>query len=186
MDTIPRRVIRWLARVLGTRLTDYGSSEYTYLDNGELQTKTDGTGSTNYDYDEKGNLKHQTNNVFSYKNDEMDKLTVAYRNAETREEKKDLGIKIQKIIHDEGVFIPGYSREFERIACWRWMRWPDSEETRFCPVMTSYPYESYVYWIDDDIKRETKAAMKRGETFPEVERVFDDYRTPVRKGGGSE
>lgn len=137
-------------------------------------------------YDEKGNLKHQTNNVFSYKNDEMDKLTVAYRNAETREEKKDLGIKIQKIIHDEGVFIPGYSREFERIACWRWMRWPDSEETRFCPVMTSYPYESYVYWIDDDIKRETKAAMKRGETFPEVERVFDDYRTPVRKGGGSE
>ena len=137
-------------------------------------------------YDDKGNLKHQTNNVFSYKNDEMDKLTVAYRNAETWDEKRGLGLEIQKIIHDEGVFIPGYSREFERIGCWRWMRWPDSEETRFCPKMTSYPYESYVYWIDGEVKRETKEAMKRGETFPEVERVFDDYRSPVKKGGSGE
>ena len=122
----------------------------------------------------------------TYKDDEMDKLTVASRNAETWDEKRDLGLRIQQIIHDEAVFVPGYSREFERVGCWRWMRWPDSKETRFCPKMTSYPYQSYAYWIDEDMKRETKEAMKKGEKFPEVERVFDDYRTPVQNGGGSE
>jgi len=116
----------------------------------------------------------------------MDKLTVSYRNAERWDEKKNLGLQIQKLIHDEAVFVPGYSREFERVGCWRWMRWPDSEETRFCPMMTSYPYESYVYWIDEDMKEETLEAMRNGETFPEVERVFDDYRTPAQKGGDSE
>lgn len=137
-------------------------------------------------YDDKGNLKQQTNNVFSYKNDEMDKLTEGYRNAETWEDKKNLGIRIQQIIHDEALFVPGYSREFERMASWRWMRWPDSEETRFSPKMTSYPWESYTWWIDEEMKEETLKAMRDGKTFPEVERVIDEYRTPAQKGGGGE
>jgi microcin C transport system substrate-binding protein len=137
-------------------------------------------------YDEKGNLKQQTNNVFSYRNPEVDKLVVAYRKAETWDEKRELGLKIQQIVHDEALFVPGYQREFERVGCWRWLRWPDSEETRFCPRLTSYPYESYVYWVDEEMKRETREAMKRGETFPEVQRVFDDYRVTREKGGGDE
>jgi len=40
--------------------------------------------------------------------------------------------------------------------------------------------------IDDEIKRETRAAMKRGEKFPEVQRVFDDYRVSKGKGGDGE
>lgn len=134
-------------------------------------------------YDDKGNLKQQTNNVFSFADKEMDRLTEAYRNARTWDEKRELGLKIQKIIHDEAVFIPGFTREFERVACWRWMRWPDSPETRFSPRATSYPYESYVYWIDQETKRETLEAMRVGQTFPEVERLWEDYRTPK---GGSE
>ena len=135
-------------------------------------------------YDDKGNLKQQTNNVFSFADKEMDRLTEAYRNARTWDEKRELGLQIQRIIHDEGLFIPGFSREFERIACWRWMRWPDSEETRFCPQGTSYPYESYVYWIDEEMKRETLEAMRSGKTFPEVEGLWEHYRTVDAKGGG--
>ena len=141
-------------------------------------------------YDDKGNLKQQTNNVFSYANKEMDRLTESYRSARTWDEKRELGMEIQTIIDDEAVFIPGWSRGFERVACWRWMRWPDSVETRFCPRATSYPYESYVYWIDEDMKRETLEAMRKGRTFPEVEKrttILTSGRPhcakPMRKSG---
>jgi microcin C transport system substrate-binding protein len=35
-----------------------------------------------------------------------------------------------------------------------------------------------MYWIDEDIKRETKEAMRTGKDFGEVLRVFDAYRKP--------
>ena len=38
------------------RLLTYGSTSYTYTDNGELATKTDGAGTTTYTYDALGNL----------------------------------------------------------------------------------------------------------------------------------
>lgn len=130
-------------------------------------------------YDEKGNLKFETNNVFTYANPEMDVLTENYRQAKTRQEKKDLGLKIQQIVHDEGLFIPGWARDFERVACWRWLRWPNTEATQFCPKITAYPYQSYVFWIDEEMKRETLAARQKGsrKTFPEVENLAQKYRT---------
>lgn len=133
-------------------------------------------------YDEKGNLKINTNNVYSYANDEMDVLTENYRLATSREEKKELGLKIQQIVYDEGLYIPGWMRDFERVACWRWLRWPDTEHTKFCPKIVSYPYESYVFWIDEEMKEDTLKAMKEGRTFPEVERLVEDYRTVIQKG----
>ncbi|MDE0593846.1 MAG: ABC transporter substrate-binding protein [Roseibacillus sp.] len=132
-------------------------------------------------YDEKGNLKFETNNVFTYADDHMDVLTENYRQAATREEKKSLGLEIQQIVHDESLFIPGWSRDFERVGCWRWLRWPDTEHTQFCPKIVSYPYQSYVFWVDEDMQQETLSAIKSGKTFPEVENLVDDYRTV--KGG---
>ncbi|MEC9124303.1 MAG: ABC transporter substrate-binding protein [Verrucomicrobiota bacterium] len=37
-------------------------------------------------YDDKGNLKHNTNNVFSFSDERMDQLAVAFRNARTEDE----------------------------------------------------------------------------------------------------
>ncbi|HMS85719.1 MAG TPA: hypothetical protein PKD12_18910, partial [Nitrospira sp.] len=42
------------------RLTTYGTTTYTYTNNGELQTKTAGAQTTNYVYDVLGNLKSVT------------------------------------------------------------------------------------------------------------------------------
>lgn len=128
-------------------------------------------------YDEKGNRKAQTNNVFSYADDKMDQLTDAYRNARTMEELTEVAHQIQAIVAEEDLFVPGYTNEFSRVATWRWVRWPDTEETRFAPPLAYIPMESYCYWIDQEIKEETLAAKRRGETFPEVERVVEDYRT---------
>lgn len=128
-------------------------------------------------YDEKGNRKAQTNNVFSFADERMDQLTEAYRSARNVEELTASALEIQKIVAEEDLFIPGYTNEFSRVATWRWVKWPDVPETRFSPPLTYIPIESYCYWIDMDVKRETLAAKREGTPFPEVERVEEAYRT---------
>ena len=87
-------------------------------------------------YDEKGNRKAQTNNVFSFADD--DRWTNWWRiisNARTMEEVISNAFKIQEIVAEEDLFIPGYTNEFSRVATWRWMRWPDVPETHFAPPL---------------------------------------------------
>ena len=138
-------------------------------------------------YDEKGNRKAQTNNVFTYADPKMDKLTENSRNARTMEELIKTAHEIQAIVAEEDLFIPGFANEFSRVANWRWLRWPDVEETHFAPPLSYIPMESYCYWIDSDLKKETLKAKMQGDVFPEIERVVDDYRVnkneSVSEGG---
>ncbi len=127
-------------------------------------------------FDEKGQPKPDTNNLFSYKSDRMDQLTIASRFARNNEEMKTLCWEIQKILYDEAMFSPSFMPTFVRFGCWRWMRWPDTEETKMSPPIYASPIESYTWWIDEDIKNETLAAKRAGKTFPEVQRVMDEYR----------
>jgi microcin C transport system substrate-binding protein len=127
-------------------------------------------------YDDKGNLKHNTNNVFSFSDERMDQLAVAFRNARTEDELEEYAHEMQQIIHDSGVYVPGYMTEFVRVGCWRWVRWPDSDFTEFCPPRTYVPFESYVYWIDEDVRKETEDARRSGKKFPEVQAVKQRYR----------
>lgn len=129
-------------------------------------------------FDEKGNRKAQTNNVFSYADERMDFLTSNFRNARTPDEQYQFAQEIQAIVAEEDLFIPGFTNEFSRVAYWRWLKWPDVEQTRFAPPLVYTPNESYCYWIDTTVKKATLAAKRSGDTFPEVERVFDSYRTP--------
>jgi microcin C transport system substrate-binding protein len=126
--------------------------------------------------DERGNIKQQTNNIFSWAREDTDVLSEAARNARTEEEMQEYCLKLQRIVHDEAVFVPGYAVDFLRVGSWRWVKWPDSEETRFCPPVIYDPMEAHVLWIDDEVKKETMEAMRKGKVFPEVNRIFDDYR----------
>jgi microcin C transport system substrate-binding protein len=126
--------------------------------------------------DERGNLKPQTNNLWVWGRDDTDVLCDKVRNARTEEELHDAAVKLQRIIHDEGIFVPAYTTDFLRVGSWRWLRWPDCEETRFCPPIVYDPREAYVQWIDEDMKKETMDARRNGKTFEEVNRIFDDYR----------
>ncbi|MDP0489666.1 MAG: extracellular solute-binding protein [Verrucomicrobiota bacterium JB023] len=127
-------------------------------------------------FDEQGNRKAQTNNVFSYASDRMDTLTEGTRNARTREEFIRAAHEIQEIVAEEDLFIPGYMIDFSRVATWRWVRWPMNENTHFAPPLAYIPMESYVYWIDEEMREDTLAARREGRTFPEVDRLVDDYR----------
>lgn len=129
-------------------------------------------------FDERGNVKSQTNNLFSWGRADTDMLSEKVRSAQTVEELRDSAFKLQRIMHDEAFFVPGYTVDFVRMGSWRWLRWPDSEQTRFCAPIVYEPTEVHVHWIDEEMKKETIEAKRAGKSFGEVNRIFDDYRFP--------
>ncbi len=127
-------------------------------------------------FDEKGNPKPHTNNLNVWARPDTDRLCIQHRNARTVEEMRKAHRELQWIVHNEAIFNPAYSVDFIRIGSWRWVRWPDSETTRFSPPLLYDPHESFVYWVDEEMKQETLAARRSGATFPEVKKVVDVYR----------
>jgi microcin C transport system substrate-binding protein len=126
--------------------------------------------------DAKGNPKPQTNNFFVWARADTDELCDLVRTGRTEEEVRDASWKLQQIIHDEGFFAPAYTIDFIRLANWRWVKWPDCENTRFSPPVVLDPHQVHVLWIDEDARRETLAAQHSGAKFPEVNRTADAYR----------
>jgi len=140
-------------------------------------------------FDEKGKPKPQTNNINSYANEQMDVYAKAVRNAKTLEEIKQNAWAAQQLIHDEGFFSPGYSTDYVRLGTWRWVRWPDTEDTPFNVPIVREPFESYVLWIDQERKEETEKAMRSGDVFSEVYEVIDVFKDGIpqqQKGGRDE
>ena len=127
-------------------------------------------------FDEKGNPKPQTNNTFVWGRPDTDMLCEQVRDARTEEELKTAAWKLQRIIHDEAIFVPGFSVDFMRIGSWRWVRWPDCENTRYSPPVVYDPHEVFVFWVDEDIQAETQAARRTGKAFPESTKTVDQYR----------
>lgn len=126
--------------------------------------------------DEKGNPKPQTNNLFVWHRPDTDVLSEKVRTAATVEELKDAAWKLQHIMHDEAIFAPAFAVDFVRVGSWRWVRWPDCPDTHFCPPIVYDPHEVFVFWVDEEIQQETQAARRSGKSFPESNRVVDDYR----------
>lgn len=126
--------------------------------------------------DEKGNLKPQTNNTFVWARPDTDALCEQVRSARSIEEMRDACWKLQRLMHDEAIFVPGFSMDFVRVGSWRWVRWPDCENTRFSPPAIYEPYESFVFWVDEEIRAETQAARRSGKAYPESTLIVDEYR----------
>lgn len=134
-------------------------------------------------FDVSGNPKQQTNNIFSYANDEMDRYVLGLRHASTVEEIKENAWKAQRLLHEEAIFIPGWRTPFARVGSWRWLRWPDSEETEFASSLFDRPIESFAWWIDEEVKEETQEAKREGEVFEEVTLVHDRHRELKERSG---
>jgi hypothetical protein len=52
------------------------------------------------------------------------------------------------------------------------MRWPKDGNLK----ITREGLDAHVFWIDEDIKAETRDAMKKGRSYGEVSRIFEQYR----------
>ena len=126
--------------------------------------------------DEKGNPKPDTNNIFVWARPDTDRLCDIVRSAASEEELSNAAGKLQRIMHDEAIFVPGYAIDFVKVGYWRWVKWPDCENTRFSPPVTYEPHETHVLWIDSSVKAETQAARREGKVFRESTRVVDEYR----------
>jgi len=117
-------------------------------------------------------VKPQTNNLQGVANHELDQLVDAYDESEDRDEMIELSHQISQLHFDYASYSPGFVEPFYRTAYWRWVRWPEG----FNHKNSTYPYELFVHWIDEDIKAETRAARRSGQELEPVIQVYDQFR----------
>jgi len=118
-------------------------------------------------------LKTQTNNLEAIAIYELDKMINRYRLSDDKAEMMDLAHRMQELLHDYATFVPGYVQPFYRVGSWRWVQYPDDFNLKHSRAAGQY----FVHWIDTDIKKETLAARKSGQSFPPEIKVFDQYRS---------
>ncbi|KLV08538.1 diguanylate cyclase [Photobacterium aquae] len=131
-----------------------------------------------WEYLHSSNAKPQTNNHTNYRSAEMDEKIAAYLAEFDTKKKQAISHDIQKMSADAFLVVPGYMAPFTREAYWRWMKFPTPAMTK----ETHYLFSNSLYltlgtyWIDLDVKKETKSAMKKGKTFEPVVVVDDTYK----------
>ncbi len=133
-------------------------------------------------FDEDGRPVLGSNNITATADAQMDRLLDDETFAVTAEAARDASRAIQQRIHDLGVWVPGWTTTFRRIACWRWVQWPDCPGNRFCPPRFHDPLDSHLYWIDGDEKERTFRAKARGEPMPEEELLIPVPDTEGQRG----
>lgn len=123
-------------------------------------------------YKEDGSIKTDTNNETQTASKELDALIEQYEKAETMEEIIRLARQMMAWLHEDAAFIPGWVQPYYRIACWRWLRWPQGFNAR-----TSRDWEEFhLFWVDTTMKEETLRAMKENRAFPPQVLTFDQWK----------
>ncbi|MDO8539695.1 MAG: extracellular solute-binding protein [Opitutaceae bacterium] len=114
----------------------------------------------------------QTNNMTMTFIPELDRLIEAYDKADTLDEMKRLAAQIEEIIYKDAAWVPGWATLFYRTAYWRWVKWPEG----FNVMLSRTALEYFLFSIDTEAREQTKAAKRRGETFPAQVKVFDQFK----------
>ncbi len=125
--------------------------------------------SSTYAYREDGSVATGTNNITATAAPVLDDAILACQNATTVPAAIRAHHRVQQLIARTYSWVPGWTTPYWRFAQWRWVRWPDTPECRFCPPRYYDPLDSHLYWIDDDVKKETQEARAKGKTFSETE-----------------
>lgn len=131
-----------------------------------------------YAYNADGTPAKGTSNVTATASPELDAAILACRTAATRAEAVEAHHRVQQLIHDEACWVPGWTTSYWRFAQWRWVRWPEDGEYKFCPPRYFDPLDSHLYWIDEEEQRRTLESRAAGKAFPEME---IDVPIPAKK-----
>jgi microcin C transport system substrate-binding protein len=119
-----------------------------------------------------GSVKTDTNNETQTDSKELDAMIDAYDKAENMEDIVKIARQIVAWVHEDAAFVPAWVQPYYRTAYWRWMCWPKGWNARI-----SRDWEDYhLFWIEEEIKADTLAAMKEGRTFPPGILVFDQWK----------
>ena len=117
-------------------------------------------------------IKVQTNNIESLADREIDALIEKYRSVGTEEELIATAYELEEKLWEHASFVPGFVQGYERAGFWRWVKFPEG----FSERDMHYVYEYQQFWIDEQARKETREAMKKGETFPVSIEIHDQYR----------
>ncbi len=122
--------------------------------------------------------KPQTNNHTNFSSPELDKLIMAYKNEFDMDKKYSLSHEIQNKISEANVIVPGYMVPYAREGHWRWMKYPENPMTKRSANLFAIERSVglHTFWIDKEVKKETKSAMKKGKAFEPVTVVDDKYK----------
>jgi len=116
--------------------------------------------------------KTQTNNLQVIAYPELDRMIEAYDKSESLSEMKELAFKMEEFMYEDASFSPGFNIPFIRTGAWRWLRMPDDGNVKIATTFS----EHALYWIDEEVKKETKAAMKAGKPLSPMIKVYDQYK----------
>ena len=115
--------------------------------------------------------KTQTNNITNTALPELDAVIMQYRAAVEEEERVKLARRIQRMIHEQGMYIPTYMAPYARSAYWAWMKLPAFHGTRMSDSLFD-PFDAGgsggLFWIDVEEKDALQKARKRGQSFAPV------------------
>ena len=119
-----------------------------------------------------GTRKTDTNNITSTVDEGLSRMIDTFEKATTLDEIEKGSHAIIAALHDEASFVPAFYRPWIRTGAWRWVKFPEG----FAKRLSETSIDFGLYWIDEDVKRETLEAMKAGRSFPPVLREYDQYR----------
>lgn len=129
--------------------------------------------------------KPQTNNIMNIDDDAISALVEHYDKEFDFAKKAALSRQIQQRLYELASFVPAYQVPYTREGAWRWIKLPKvpatpKSELLYWPLDGGNSGYSYggLLWIDEALKTETKAAIKRGQTFPPVMRIDKTYLQP--------
>jgi microcin C transport system substrate-binding protein len=123
-----------------------------------------------WQYFHSDNAKEQTNNFYMIADEELDRLTLDYKNEGNLEKRAELSRAVQRRVHDLALIIPSYTVPYTRSTSWKWFRFPSWLNTKFSSSFIGSVYDSMIEyngygWIDEEIKKEVIQAKIKGEVF---------------------
>ncbi len=122
---------------------------------------------SSYAFNADGTPMPGTTNITATNSPSLDRAILACKAATNEADAVAAHHQAQQLIANTLAWVPGWTSSYWRFAQWRWVRWPDEPECRFCPPRYYDPVDSHLYWIDEKMKEETLKARTSGESFPE-------------------
>ncbi len=122
--------------------------------------------------------KPQTNNFTATDDKNLDKMIDSYRSAMSVKDRVSLSNKIQVKIHEIGAYVPTYTTPYERFGYWRWIKLPEVPGTNDGGIGVSLlaPVGGGLFWVDEEVKKETLSAKKSGKKFKKVVKVDETFK----------
>ncbi|MFC0534394.1 ABC transporter substrate-binding protein [Pelagicoccus mobilis] len=119
-----------------------------------------------------GSPKPTTNNLTTTAYDDWDELIDKYKASDDLEEIREISLKMQELIHDDAAYIPAHKVSYYRVGMWRWMKYPEGFDARVTDSWDQFG----LMWIDEEERKEVRAAVRSGKTYDPIFETFDQYK----------